>query len=158
MLYEVGAKQDTFELKSLNTWKLPALVSLEIDAQQRLVAIYAPDKTFSGWTVAYLELIQKDGKPNLNSTYSRDYEKEIIDFNWPTKSVIFAPLSRAGLDVLKRRADTGALHEHNCSPSCNTINWLGAERPHGRRREQDETGQRREWRVRIPAAARGCRF
>ena len=126
VLYEVGAKRDTFELKSVNTWKLPALVSLEIDAQQKLAAIYAPDKRDSSWTVAYLELIPKDGKPDLNSTYSRDYEKEIIDFNWPTRSVIFAPLSRAGLDVLKRRADTGALHEHNCTPSCNTINWLGA--------------------------------
>ena len=69
----------------------------------------------------------KQGRQDCpGAIYYRNHEKEILDFNYPLKSVVFAQQLRAGLSVLKLRTYATNRPEHECVPECDLINWLGA--------------------------------
>ncbi len=127
VMYEVSVKGDALELNRTDRWDMPALTTIDPDDSGKFFAQYAPDRITPAWTVASMELNVQQGKRQFNTLYYRDYEKQIIDFNFPTKSVVFAPQRGTGSDVLKRRAEAVAdLPEYKCIPGCQSINWLGA--------------------------------
>ena len=129
-LYEVSVNDDALLLNRSQDWNIPALVSLDIAADGTLFTLYAPDRETLAWTVGHMQLTGSPGGRQFNTLYFRDYDKQIIDFNLPTKSVVFAPQPGAGLDALKRRADLSAHPQYKCLPtSCYLVNWIGASGP-----------------------------
>jgi tetratricopeptide (TPR) repeat protein len=127
VVYDVSVKGDAVLLKHSNEWPVPALISLDIASDGTLSAQYAPDRTVSAWTVVHLQLKGNPGQRHFETSYSRDYDKQLVDFNLPTKSVVFAPQPGAGLDALKRRTESAGHPVYRCQPiSCNLVNWLGA--------------------------------
>jgi hypothetical protein len=124
-LYGVSATPETFEIKKLETRPQPSLVAIDVD-DPKVTLRWRPDKDNKSWTVNHSIITDAEGRLHLKDIYHRDFEKEILDFNVATTSVVMANQSRAGRVVLKRHTQTVRHQERQEPRDADLVRWLGA--------------------------------